>query len=79
MLIDNALRLMSRLSDAQEFILRNDKHRANTLINDVKMGIMFEVYLSEWRSVDGVPQHPDGYNFQEWMLANNIFISNPEV
>jgi len=34
--------------------------------------ILETLYKSEWEVIDGLQQHPDGYNFEEWLEHNNL-------
>jgi hypothetical protein len=78
MTIEQALKIMGMLSDAQECLTLGRIGPANVFINVAKKQIMLELYYSEWRSIDGVAQHPDGLTFEQWMQAKGVFISDPK-
>jgi len=75
MTIEQAIGIMGILSDAQEHLTRGDQIAANDAINRAKEALFLELYYSEFKTIDGVSQHPDGYNFAQWLEANNAFLS----
>ena len=77
MTIDQALKIMAILSDAQELIRLGEKTGANEAINNAKKRLLLEVYFGEFKRIDGVSQHPEGYNFEQWLEANNTFFADP--
>lgn len=42
---------------------------------DFKKAVYFlltQKYLSEFKSIDGLSQHPDGLNFEEWLKEKHL-------
>jgi hypothetical protein len=77
MTIEQAFKVMGLLSDAQEHITRNDKSAAIEALNNAKERLLLEIYFAEFETIDGEIKHPDGYNFEQWLKANNAFFSKP--
>lgn len=67
--IKQALTIIKLLTEAQAMIERGE-YGAAVWINSAKKAILTEVYFGEWQTIDGLNQHPSGYNLDQWLEAN---------
>lgn len=72
-----AARVIKLLSHAQEMIERGE-YGATAWIKAAKDEILTELYFSEFKVIGTKWEHPKGYNFEQWVKANNAFFSQPE-
>jgi len=73
--MEQIIKIASILSDAQHHIEDGNNSAALAALDNAKERLFLEQYTSEFKSIDGVSQHPDGYTFNDWLKANNTFLS----
>ena len=79
MRIDQIIRIAAMMSDAQELVTLGDKSAAISSLNNAKERLFTELYFSEFETTDGELQHPDGYNFEQWLEANKALFAFGEM
>lgn len=75
MKIEQLVEIAGIISDGQHHLESGDISAAMAALDKAKERLFLEQYFSEFKSIDGVSQHPDGYTFDDWLKANNTFLS----
>lgn len=75
MTMEQLMKIAGIISDGQHHMEAGDISAAMAVLDNAKERLFLEQYFSELKSIDGVSQHPDGYTFDDWLKANNTFLS----